>query len=442
MNFGKQQPRPANTRGNLLLDLPWWYRPSFFLFGVSLPALLLFANADSTLSLSRAQLFYSSRDTVLGVIAISILVAGSACGESGIFSRIFRLNSKHPQNSIVAGSRFNGRLAEAFLSPKVDWFLMAIFVVAHLIFFRGFFLNPSLISGVLGGNLELKHSFKTIPGVTIWTQVSILLGTIRGLRWAGILPGKVKLISLFHLVFFATLFIRAILWSERLALIEGFVPFFLCATPKIVRMTGKSGKLLLQFLPLIVPVLLFAVFTGFEFLRSWQSNSSQHGNIFQFGWLRLFTYYFEAMNTGAAALDVSGFYDGMTGPISKGQYKTIYKGLYQGSLDIEFNNPSGIWYVATRTGNLLFAPLLFVLGAFHGVIWRAFREGRLSGMFFPINFLGLMEIIRIHYWFGVNRVLVSTLLIVLLLIWAAFLPGRLRVRTRSESTNHQALSRT
>ncbi|MEM1442716.1 MAG: hypothetical protein AAGF67_10265 [Verrucomicrobiota bacterium] len=422
----------------LLLDLPWWYRPSFFLLGAALPALLLFANANPTLTLSRAQLFFSSRDTIVGVVAILILAVGAAIGESGILNRLWNRSSSHSGNEIVEGTRFHNRLAEALLSQKIDWILMGIFIGAHIIFFRNFFTNPGLIMGVLEGNLGLKAHFKTIPGITTWTQVSLLLATIRGLRWSGVLPGRVKLISWFHFIFFATLFVRAILWSERLALIEGVVPFFLCAAPKLIRMTGSKGKILLQLFPFIVPALLLAVFIIFEFFRSWQSNSMQHGSIFQFGWLRLFTYYFEAMNTGAATLGISGFFDGLTTPMSKGQYLTIYNGLYQGSLDKEFNNPSGIWYLATFTGNLLFVPVLLLLGTFYGVVWRAFREGRIFGFFYPIVFLGMMEILRIHYWFGTTRVLASTIFIVLLIAWALYLPRRIRPRRQAATPSPSA----
>ena len=231
--------RDHSTGGRLRLDLPWWCRPSWFLLLVSVPALLLFANSDPSRSLSKAQLFYAPRDTVLGLIALAMLIVGALLGESDWVKRLLNPGHSRPGHALVSGSRFQDRLAEAFLSQRIDWILMAIFLVSHLIFLRGFFTNPSLITRVLGGNLELKASFKTIPGLTTWTQVSLLLATLRGLRWSGVLPGKVKLISTFHLVFFAVLLIRAILWSERLALIEGIVPFFLCALPKLIRMTAS-----------------------------------------------------------------------------------------------------------------------------------------------------------------------------------------------------------
>ncbi|MBU6179927.1 MAG: hypothetical protein KGR69_09680, partial [Verrucomicrobia bacterium] len=321
---------------------------------------------------------------------------------------------------------------ETLLPVRFDHFLMAVFLVSHLIFFRNFFLNPGLVAGVLGGNLELKHEFKTIPGVTTWTQVSIVLGAIRGMRWSGLLPGKIKLISLFHLVFFGTLFVRAILWSERLALIEGGVPFFIGALPRVTAAAGPVGRTLLRFLPLLLPALALLLFISFEFLRSWQSYSAIHSSLFEFGWRRLYTYYFEAMNTGSAILEVGGFYDGLVGPLSFKAHEDIYNGLYLGTLDVEYNNPGGIHYVASRTGNLLFGPFLAMIGFWSGLTWRAYTEGRLFSLFFPVTFLGLMEILRIPYWFGLNRVLPTTAVIVLLLLWAATLKRRVRVRNAAE----------
>lgn len=424
------RPRQPSTHSSATLPwLPWWYRPSRLLVGASLPALLIFSVSDSTLTLSKAPLFYGSRDLAVGLVAIAFLFAGSLLGESGWPAAAWRAVTGSRGRSPAPGGA--PRLAESLLSPRFDRFLMAVFLVSHLIFFRDFIANPGLAAGVLGGNLELKHTFKTIPGVTTWTQVSLLLGAIRGLRWAGILPGRVRLVSVFHLLFFGTLFVRAILWSERLAMIEGAVPFFIGALPRVAASARGGGRMVLRFLPLILPVALLLVFTAFESLRSWGYYSSQYGSVFEFGWRRLYTYYFEAMNTGAATLATSGFYDGPTGYLPHAGYENLYEGLYQGTLDREYNNVSGIWYVAARMGNLLFGPVFFAGGCFFGLTWRAFVRGRLFGLFFPITFLGLMEILRIPYWAGLNRVLPSTFFILLLLAWSASLPYRLRKRARS-----------
>lgn len=215
------------------LWMPWWYRPSRLLIGASLPALLIFSFSDSTQTLSKAQLFYSPRDMVVGLLAIAFLAIGARIGETGWLSKL-----APPWRRSVGPEP---RLGETLLTPAFDLFLMVVFLVSHLLFFRNFFTNPGLILGVLGGNVELKHDFKTIPGVTTWTQVSLVLAAIRGLRWSGILPGRVKLISAFHLVFFGTLFVRSILWSERLALIEGVVPFFLCALPRLATALDRKS---------------------------------------------------------------------------------------------------------------------------------------------------------------------------------------------------------
>ena len=407
--------------------LPWWYRPSVFLFGASIPALVIFSLSDPAHSLSKAQLFYGNRDLVVGIIGLLMMIIGARIGESGaifaLYRSIFR-NYGPVRNPTIP----RPRLGEAMLPMAFDWILMGVFVVSHLIFFRNFFLHPGLIAQVLGGDVGLKHEMKTIPGVTTWTQVSLVLASVRGLRWAGILPGRVKLISLFHLTFFGILFVRSILWSERLALVEGVIPFFVCAFPRVANTLPRRWRPSIRLIPLIVPVLLLFTFTAFESLRSWQAYSSEHSSVLEFGWRRLFSYYFEAMNTGAATLGTSGFYDHPTRPMSFGAYDALFEGLYQGEvLDEEYNNPSGLWYVATLSGNLLFVPVFMAWGWFYGVTWKSFTEGRMFGLFYPMNFIGLMEVIRIPYWGGLNRALPSTVIILLLMLWAATLASRLRV---------------
>lgn len=408
--------------------LPWWTRPSLMLLGASIPALVIFSFSDSSVTLSRAQHFYGVRDFVVAFFAIVALFLGARIAESGLLGQLWtRMRGQRPRVLTDPRQLSGSRLGETLLSERFDYFLMAVFVISHLIFFRNFFLNPGLVTAVLGGNLELKHTFKTIPGVTTWTQVSLVLGAIRGMRWSGLLPGKIKLISLFHIVFFGVLFVRALLWSERLALIEGFVPFFLCALPRVTAAAGPLGRTLLRFLPLLLPVAVLLLFISFEFLRSWQYYSGQHSSIFEFGWRRLYTYYFEAMNTGAAILQVGGFYDGIAGPLSFKAHEAVYEGLYLGTLDVEYNNPGGIHYVASRLGNVLLWPFLALVGMWFGLTWRAYVEGRLFALFYPITFLGLMEILRIPYWFGLNRVLPTSVVIALILIWAATLKRRVRV---------------
>lgn len=430
---GKKLVRPQDSAPSPAGGwLPWWCRPSLMLLGASVPALVLFSFSDATLSLAKAQHFYGFRDFLVGLGGIAALLLGAVLGESGLPGQLWR-RATGDRRARSRATLPTPRLGETLLPTRFDHFLMAVFVVAHLIFFRNFLLDPGLVAGVLGGNLELKHEFKTIPGVTTWTQVSLVLGAIRGMRWSGLLPGRIKLVSLFHLVFFGTLFVRALLWSERLALIEGGVPFFIGALPRITAAAGPLGRTLLRFLPLLLPAAILALFISFEFLRSWQSYSAVHASLFEFGWRRLYTYYFEAMNTGAAILQVGGFYDGPAGPLSFKAHEDLYNGLYLGTLDVEYNNPGGIHYVASRAGNVLFGPLLLVVGTWFGLTWRAYAEGRLLALFYPITFLGLMEILRIPYWPGLNRVLPTTLVIVLLLLWAATLKGRVRSRRASAS---------
>jgi hypothetical protein len=78
-------------------------------------------------------------------------------------------------------------------------------------------------------------------------------------------------------------------------------------------------------------------------------------------------------------------------------------------------------------GNVLLSPFLALVGTWFGLTWRAYVQGRFFALFYPITFLGLMEILRIPYWFGLNRVMPTSVVIFLILLWAASLKRRVRV---------------
>ena len=422
--MGNQRRVRQGSSESIQLWTPWWYRPSNFLIWLTLPAVILFSLSDKSQTLSKARLFYSERDLISAIGMLMFLAICCRIFETRSILELFKPVKTRKPNIGTA----QARLPEMFFNQTFDWVLMTIFLVSHVVFFRNFFTNPALISGVLSGNLELKHSFKTIPGITTWTQVAMILGAIRGFRWAGVLPGNIRLISWFHLVFFGVLFVRAILWSERLALLEGAIPFLICALPKLGQLTGKIGRFLIQSFPFVAPILILGLFTTFEFFRSWQSSSGMHSSIWTFGWQRLFSYYFEAMNTGSAILEVMGFYRGITLPTTETQYMAVFNGLYmEGILDKEFNNGSGIWYFFARIGNLLTIPALALLAAYLGISYQLFKKGRLFGLIMPINIILLMDFIRIYYWPFATRVLASTICFVIILIWAATVRRRIRV---------------
>ncbi|MEO0445790.1 MAG: hypothetical protein AAF191_06905, partial [Verrucomicrobiota bacterium] len=363
-----------------------------------------------------------------GLTALIFLALCCRLGESlPCFSR---------RKSSLSSSEF--RFEHYFLHERLDTFLLILFIICHVILLRGYLIDPSLVSTVLAGDTGIKDRLQTIPGVTTWTQVSVLLATLRGLRWSGVLPGKVKLFSLFHLTFVSILCLRSLLWLERLALLEAIIPFFLAALPHLGKKFGRFGRGVLQLAPLLVPFLIFFLFILFESFRSWKHYSGDFANIYEFGWRRLFTYYYESLNTGAAFLNVSGFFDGTWGRISMEQAEKslfIYDNTMEGPLDEEYNNTSCILYLAALHGPLRYWLVIFIAGLFGGFTFRAFQWGRLAGLLYPITFLGVFELLRIVYWWLSGRVMPTALLVAVIFVWATTL--RQRISWKDSSPQHQ-----
>ena len=133
-------------------------------------------------------------------------------------------------------------------------------------------LNLGLIMDILhrasDANYDLrKEYFKTIPGVTTGTQfgltvivLGIPLGVAKGwrtVRW--------QLLSVFLLGL-----VRALLNSERLAVIELLVPLvvsFIWLRPA----TGRLLRFLTRFAPVVAAAFLYLFFAAGEYFRSWSS---------------------------------------------------------------------------------------------------------------------------------------------------------------------------
>ena len=148
-------------------------------------------------------------------------------------------------------------------------------VVAYIVWFavgikNG--LNLRLIMDILhrasDANYDLrKEYFKTIPGVTTGTQfgltvivLGVPLGVAKGwrtVRW--------QLLSVFLLGL-----VRALLNSERLAVIELLVPLvvsFIWLRPA----TGRLLRFLTRFAPVVAAAFLYLFFAAGEYFRSWSS---------------------------------------------------------------------------------------------------------------------------------------------------------------------------
>ena len=201
---------------------------------------------------------------------------------------------------------------------------------------------------------------------------------------------------------------RVFLWSERLALLEIFIPI---AIIRIATMTRH--RMLVAMLPLL-GVLTLGVFFGLtEYFRSWAHSYSNSGLSFsEFVMTRFLGYYATAINNGALIFTT---FDPLYVPYGTARWFFKFPlfpppdadtGLFGRTQMVfwtlanpEFNNSSGIFAPINDFGVLGGIAILGVLGAITGRLFRGFISQHLFSMLlFPTWMTGVYELLRIFYW--------------------------------------------
>jgi hypothetical protein len=283
-------------------------------------------------------------------------------------------------------------------------------------------LALGVLHGDKGASALMKEVYLvTISGVTTLTQLAIvclLLAVLIGIRegWRRVLP-KCGILLLLTLV-------RALLNSERLALMELVLPAGVLFVRLVILDSPRLGARLWNLLR-AVPALGYAglvvVFGASEYFRSW-INYYAGGDMsfWQFVSSRLLGYYVTALNNGALLIqriDPTGapfftFHLLWRFPILSGIADMLYPNLaiaanetdpYMRYLQVdanpEFNNGGGFLLPTLDFG--FAAALLYwaLAGIACGFLYRQFQQKRIAGLlFYPIVFVGAIELTRIIYW--------------------------------------------
>jgi hypothetical protein len=319
--------------------------------------------------------------------------------------------------------------------------------------------NLALVMGVFTGEKHAAEQMKdvylvTISGVTTMTQLglaAVVLGVMIGAAQGW------KLVRMPIAILFGLAVVRALFNSERLAIIELAIPVVVLSIRLVVlespRFTGRV-RTMLTFLPLAGGTFLFSLFSCSEYFRSWSSYYSGGSmNFWTFASVRLLGYYTTALNNGA--LMVSRI-DTVGAPFSTLPFlwrfppfsflvTAIYPNLRIDNADFdpymqilgreanqEFNNPSGLLPPIVDFG--VPGALLFWLlaGLLCGLLYRWFREGKISGLlFYPLFFTGVTETTRILYWGGGRVVTSYVALIPLALLCTAHMRKERRAQQRT-----------
>jgi hypothetical protein len=256
--------------------------------------------------------------------------------------------------------------------------------------------------------------FGTIPGITTLTQCGALYVTVEALLW--LRRGSPRAASLIRISIFTSLVIpRALVVSERLALIETAIPVLVILSSWLY--SRGSYRNLLRFAPLWLGLGVFILFGIGEYFRSWTFYESIYGGSYlQFASDRFLGYYATAVNNAAATYYfqpvlplfytlTSLFRFPVLGEYATDLHNSIFGEAREGLLFLEayanpeFNNiaPVGLWL---NEYSVFLAPVAaFVIGLVATSLYNSFLKGRLLGvLLYPSWFIGLLEISRINFW--------------------------------------------
>jgi oligosaccharide repeat unit polymerase len=356
--------------------------------------------------------------------------------------------------AVLLSSRFIGRFPQCFdrdeLASAIPWklttqlfsasfylTLLGYLLWAAFAIQRGMTIQSALdvMTGAKGAMYEARYSYlQTVGGVTTLTQfgcATLILGAIIGFfkGW------RLVRFKLGVLLFLAL--IRAMLNSERFALIELVVPFLIALlAPKYLGSPhlSRRARLLLNLAPVIGLAALFLLFTSFEYLRSWSNYyEGREQGFLEFGSMRLLGYYVTSFNNGAYFLNrldpLSAPYFTMhflwTFPLSRPALMRLFpnplldtsdRWFYFPFLDseanLEFNSADGMLFPLMDFGIAGGLIYWFAAGLACGVIYQFYLQGRISGLLlYPLLYLGLMELPLSLYWSEGRAVFPQILLI-------------------------------
>jgi hypothetical protein len=260
-----------------------------------------------------------------------------------------------------------------------------------------------------------RDVFNTIQGVTTCTQFGVAavpLGVwlfFRGRRnviWA--------IVGMFGLAV-----LRAIVFSERLAVIELLVP----ATIVTLRMQflghkcSSGRRWFFELAPIAGAIALLLFFGSFEYFRSWRFYRYEFDSYPQFVVWRVAGYYTTAHNNSAMALETRSPYPvpfatvqslwTLAGMANKSlQYENVtavnpdsrHLAMLEQFGTPELNNEGGLFQPALDFGLAGMLLFWFGYGFVAGRSYRFFLVGNLMGvMFYSLIFLAILETPRFLY---------------------------------------------
>ncbi len=389
--------------------LVWWANPTLIfpaiVLGTCFVTLLL---PESTYDFWGTEKYF---DLWMMIVAVAAVCAFSVGSLAGSFLPTFELMPQDRRTHTVLGL-----LADlAFVFTLFGYVTWAYFAMQ-----RGLSLSALLelvLQPEAGAADRMRESMKTVSGVTTFTQfgpVCVVLTCIQ------LFSDQYRSAWRFWFYIFALLglaFLRSIVNSERLALIELMVP----AVFMFVLLSQVCARGFFKWMVSIGPFFAIAgvlvIFGLFEYFRSWQYYKTEFDSFGVFVVSRIASYFCTALNNS-----VLTFYVGELPPwpyftltffwrfplIANSNY-SYYRltghdpeDAYMGNLEMfgtqELNNHSGLFAPLIDYGYAGFFVFWLAYGVMSGVLTRLVKERRLAGLiFFPFLLVAILETPRIPY---------------------------------------------
>lgn len=399
-------PIPLHSPPTVLRRL-WWLNPSW-VFGMATVSTFLLALylSDSAYNLYESPKYLRTDHLWIPLGAWLALEIGR------------RLGATWQRESGDSGER---------LIEDVTWWFFATFALTlgacSLLILRG--LQNGLSLAVIKENLlappedvsrELAGEVVVyIPGVTTATQFGIicaLLGIWLYFR------GR-KYVAKYVAVIFGLAAMRALLFHERLALIEVVVPAGILVLREVWlgKRMSEAKKWLFQTGPILGLVGMIVMFGAFEYFRSWRHYRNHFTSISEFTIWRLGGYYSTSVNNGALGWERQGqrplpfatlnavweFPPVEKSPVS---YLALtgfepvkaHSEMLKQYGNVEYNSLGGVFEPLRDYGPAGSIVWWVAFGAVVGWAYRGYQEGSLLGLLlFPIAFLALLEMPRFLY---------------------------------------------
>lgn len=293
---------------------------------------------------------------------------------------------------------------------KIFLLLYTWVICAYIIWFVNLYITygNSIILGLLNNLAGYANMFKDgggrISGITTFTELAIIVAPLNTYLWC-IYKKKIYRNMYIALLFISIL--RAVIFSERLAVLEIIVPSLI-----IYSYYGKIFRNRdIKFAPIGGIVFLLILFGLFEYFRSWDYYKTAYdGNLISFTIDRVFGYYSISINTECIRinfLEPKFFLDHSLAWLwNLPFFSSIKDWLWQPpQINIlerwgnpEFNNPGGLLFAYNDLG-FLGLIVQFLFGRFVGIVYRGYcKKSFINSLWYSASYLCMLELPRYFFW--------------------------------------------